>query len=106
MSGGIPEHQDHRPVEEASVDATVPAESDASTTTANEAPDNVDSTKYDNSVRDHESSSEVAKGLSTMLSSVIRDFDSRAEDTIRSQDQLCFALNRLNRGSHLYALAN
>ncbi|CAL5390133.1 unnamed protein product [Camellia sinensis] len=43
------------------------------------------------------SSSSVAKGLSSVLSSVITDFDSRAEDTVRSQDQLSFAIDRLTR---------
>ncbi|GFS41408.1 hypothetical protein Acr_00g0074100 [Actinidia rufa] len=44
------------------------------------------------------SSSSVAEALSSMLSSVIRDFDSRAEDAGRSQDQLSFAIDRLTRG--------
>ncbi|KAI8011433.1 hypothetical protein LOK49_LG06G00087 [Camellia lanceoleosa] len=43
------------------------------------------------------SSSSVAKGFSSVLSSVITDFDSRAEDTVRSQDQLSFAIDRLTR---------
>lgn len=51
------------------------------------------------------SSDVVAKGLSTMLSTIIRDFDCRAQETFKSQDQLLFALDRLTRGyfplSHL-----
>lgn len=43
----------------------------------------------------------LAKGLSTMLSTVIRDFDCRAHETIKSQDQLRFALDRLTRGYFL-----
>ncbi|KAF7822499.1 putative snapin/Pallidin/Snn1 [Senna tora] len=39
----------------------------------------------------------LAKGLSTMLSTIIRDFDCRAQETFKSQDQLCFALDRLTR---------
>ncbi|XP_047329387.1 uncharacterized protein LOC124932753 [Impatiens glandulifera] len=42
-------------------------------------------------------SSGIAKALSSMLSSVIRDFDSKAEDASRSQDQLSFSLDRLTQ---------
>ncbi|XP_015932289.1 uncharacterized protein LOC107458580 [Arachis duranensis] len=45
-----------------------------------------------------ERSSEVlAKGLSSMLSSVIKDFDFRARETLGSQDQLSSAIDRLTR---------
>ncbi|GLT55303.1 hypothetical protein SLA2020_284400 [Shorea laevis] len=44
------------------------------------------------------SSDAVAKGLSSTLATVIRDFDSRAQNTLRSQDQLSFAIDRLTRG--------
>lgn len=40
----------------------------------------------------------LAKGLSSMLTTVIRDFDSKAQDTLGSQDQLSSALERLTRG--------
>ncbi|XP_059440772.1 uncharacterized protein LOC132173326 isoform X1 [Corylus avellana] len=43
------------------------------------------------------SSDAVARGLSSTLATVIRDFDSRAQDTIGSQDQLSSALDRLTR---------
>ncbi|KAL2943560.1 Proline--tRNA ligase [Bienertia sinuspersici] len=43
----------------------------------------------------------LAKGISTMLSSVIRDFDSKAEDASRSQNKLFSALDRLTTGSGL-----
>ncbi|XP_054814676.1 uncharacterized protein LOC129315141 isoform X2 [Prosopis cineraria] len=43
------------------------------------------------------SSDVVAKGLSTMLSTIIRDFDYRARETFKSQDQLHFALDRLTQ---------
>ncbi|XP_031116452.1 uncharacterized protein LOC116020108 isoform X1 [Ipomoea triloba] len=41
------------------------------------------------------STSPMGIGLSTLISSVIREFDSRADATSRSQDQLSFALDRL-----------
>lgn len=37
----------------------------------------------------------LAKGISTTLAGVIRDFDSRAEDASTSQDKLCSAIDRL-----------
>ncbi|KAI9116530.1 hypothetical protein K1719_012697 [Acacia pycnantha] len=43
------------------------------------------------------SSDVLAKGLSTMLSTIISDFDYRAQETFKSQDQLHFALDRLTR---------
>ncbi|XP_040990600.1 uncharacterized protein LOC121237789 isoform X1 [Juglans microcarpa x Juglans regia] len=43
------------------------------------------------------SSDAVSRGLSSTLATVIRDFDSRAEDALRSQDQLSSALHRLTR---------
>lgn len=43
------------------------------------------------------SSDSLVKGLSTMLATIIRDFDARAEDTFRSQDQLSCALDRLTK---------
>ncbi|KAK9274978.1 hypothetical protein L1049_022235 [Liquidambar formosana] len=39
----------------------------------------------------------LAKGISSMLATLIRDFDSKAEDAVKSQDQLCFAMDRLTR---------
>ncbi|WOG97913.1 hypothetical protein DCAR_0417254 [Daucus carota subsp. sativus] len=45
----------------------------------------------DNSV----SESDLAKGLASIISTVITDFDSRAEETIRSQNQLSFSIDRL-----------
>ncbi|KAF3441152.1 hypothetical protein FNV43_RR15063 [Rhamnella rubrinervis] len=39
----------------------------------------------------------LAKGLSSILATVIRDFDSKAQDTLGSQDQLSSALDRLTR---------
>ncbi|XP_028760647.1 uncharacterized protein LOC114719328 [Neltuma alba] len=41
------------------------------------------------------SSEVLSKGLSTMLSTIIRDFDCKAQETFKSQDQLHFALDRL-----------
>uniref|UniRef100_A0A7C9DJU8 Biogenesis of lysosome-related organelles complex 1 subunit 7 n=1 Tax=Opuntia streptacantha TaxID=393608 RepID=A0A7C9DJU8_OPUST len=37
----------------------------------------------------------LAKGISSVLAGVIRDFDSRAEDASTSQDKLCSAIDRL-----------
>ncbi|KAI3414854.1 Biogenesis of lysosome-related organelles complex 1 subunit 7 [Psidium guajava] len=37
----------------------------------------------------------VAKGISSVLVSVIKDFDSRAQDTLKSQDQLSSSIDRL-----------
>lgn len=45
------------------------------------------------------SNSAVAEGLSSLISSIMTTFDSRAEATARSQDQLAFALDRLTGGS-------
>ncbi|KAL7143724.1 hypothetical protein ABFS83_08G211600 [Erythranthe nasuta] len=41
------------------------------------------------------SNSSVAEGLYSLISSVMMDFDSRAEATASSQDQLAFSLDRL-----------
>lgn len=41
--------------------------------------------------------SPISKALSSIISSVIRDFDTQAEATIRSQDHLSFAIDRLTR---------
>ncbi|GMH25676.1 hypothetical protein Nepgr_027519 [Nepenthes gracilis] len=47
---------------------------------------------------DNTSSSEaLAKGISTLLASLIRDFDFKAEDASRSQDQLSNSIDRLTR---------
>lgn len=44
------------------------------------------------------SASSMAKGLATFISSILEDYDSRAEATISSQNQLTFALDRLTGG--------
>ncbi|CAN0902002.1 hypothetical protein LINGRAHAP2_LOCUS21740 [Linum grandiflorum] len=41
------------------------------------------------------SSDALSKALSTILSNVIRDFDSEAQNTLKSQDQLNSSLDRL-----------
>ena len=46
------------------------------------------------------SSEVLARGLSSMLSSVIKDFDFRARETLSSQDQLSSAIDRLTRGCY------
>lgn len=52
----------------------------------------------DDSKTDNRSSS-LAKGLSYTISSIIRDFDSQAQLTSRSQDQLSSAIDRLTGGN-------
>lgn len=44
------------------------------------------------------SSEALAKALSCMLTSVIKDFDSKAQDTLHSQDHLASSIDRLTRG--------
>ena len=46
-----------------------------------------------------ESSDALARAISLMLGSVISDFDHRAEDTSKSQDELSSAIDRLTRGT-------
>lgn len=48
------------------------------------------------------SESSAARCLSTLISSIIQEFDSRAEETLRSQDQLSFALDRLTGGYYYH----
>jgi len=43
----------------------------------------------------------VAKGISSTLGTVISDFDSRAQATLTSQDQLSSSIDRLTRGYFL-----
>ncbi|KAG6607967.1 hypothetical protein SDJN03_01309, partial [Cucurbita argyrosperma subsp. sororia] len=40
-------------------------------------------------------SNALANGLSSMLMNIMRDFDSKADDTLKSQSQLSFSLDRL-----------
>lgn len=56
--------------------------------------DNIDDT-----IPASSSNSSVAEGLSSLLSSVMTTFESRAEATTRSQDQLASALDRLTGGN-------
>ncbi|XP_042491953.1 uncharacterized protein LOC122071642 [Macadamia integrifolia] len=44
-----------------------------------------------------QSSEALVKGISFFLGSLIKDFDCKAEDTVKSQDQLCSAIDRLSR---------
>ncbi|KAH7543878.1 hypothetical protein JRO89_XS15G0040200 [Xanthoceras sorbifolium] len=46
---------------------------------------------------DMKSSDALTKALSSMLSTVIKDFDLRAQDTLQSQDQLDSSIDRLTR---------
>ncbi|KAL0332769.1 UNVERIFIED_CONTAM: hypothetical protein Scaly_2178400 [Sesamum calycinum] len=51
--------------------------------------------KLDDITTASNSNSAVAEGLYSLISSVLTGFDSRAEATVRSQDQLAFTLDRL-----------
>ncbi|XP_043688071.1 uncharacterized protein LOC122639310 [Telopea speciosissima] len=44
-----------------------------------------------------QSSEALAKGISSLLGSLIKDFDCKAENAAKSQDQLCSAIDRLTR---------
>ncbi|KAM7479264.1 hypothetical protein LguiA_027477 [Lonicera macranthoides] len=69
------------------------ADADNEATTAN----GDTTTATNNTTTSDSTSSSMAKGLSSIISSVLRDFDSQAQDTVRSQDHLSFALDRLTR---------
>ncbi|KAJ0671730.1 hypothetical protein HanOQP8_Chr13g0488931 [Helianthus annuus] len=47
-------------------------------------------------------SSQMANGLSYTISTIIRDFDTQAQHTSRSQDQLSSAIDRLTNGNRSY----
>ncbi|XP_059666647.1 uncharacterized protein LOC132312325 [Cornus florida] len=103
MSNETLENHHYDPTEEeASVvvgepsDAAAAAEHGADASTAKEThePSRATNNVEDHSVSDSSDSS-LAKGLSSILSFAIRDFDSRAEDTTRSQEQLSSAIDRL-----------
>ncbi|KAK4753133.1 hypothetical protein SAY87_021931 [Trapa incisa] len=51
----------------------------------------------DGAVGDNSSRDALAKSISSLLSSVIKDFDSRAEGTLRSQDMLNSSIDRLTQ---------
>ncbi|KAK3033100.1 hypothetical protein RJ639_036459, partial [Escallonia herrerae] len=84
-------HHRHREIDCGSVvEVDPPPNADGST--ANEA-----ATANGDVISNTVSESSLAKGLSSIITSVIKDFDSKAEDTVRSQDQLSFAIDRLTR---------
>ncbi|KAK8469351.1 hypothetical protein PHAVU_005G056000 [Phaseolus vulgaris] len=56
----------------------------------------------DDSLR--QSSDVLARGLSSMLSAVITDFDCRAHQTLRSQDHLSSVLDRLTGGDSDFSI--
>ncbi|XVF19368.1 hypothetical protein REPUB_Repub11eG0104800 [Reevesia pubescens] len=63
---------------------------------SNNAPPNSDSES--NIDLDNTNSTEaLAKALSSMLTSLIKDFDSKAHDTLASQDLLSSSIDRLSR---------
>ncbi|CAK7357583.1 unnamed protein product [Dovyalis caffra] len=63
---------------------------------ADENPDSNEKNPQESESETNSNSSDVlGKALSTMLASVIKDFDSKAQDTLNSQDQLNSAVDRL-----------
>ncbi|KAF9606819.1 hypothetical protein IFM89_029276 [Coptis chinensis] len=44
----------------------------------------------------------LAKGVSSLLGSVMKDFDTKAENTLKSQDHLSFSIDRLTRENGAY----
>ncbi|WRX33697.1 Snapin/Pallidin/Snn1 - like 1 [Theobroma cacao] len=50
-----------------------------------------------NDPSDNDSTEALAKALSSMLTSLIKDFDSKAHDTLTSQDLLSSSIDRLTR---------
>lgn len=58
----------------------------------------IDSTGDVNCASRH--SEALARGISSLMTGVIRDLDSKAADTSRSQDQVSCALDRLTRGKN------
>lgn len=90
MSDGTLENRNNDSNSDTHTTQPPPPDADAEATTAN----------GDNTTNNptSDSTSSMAKGLSSIISSVLRDFDSQAQDTVRSQDHLSFALDRLTRG--------
>ncbi|KAG9439610.1 hypothetical protein H6P81_019775 [Aristolochia fimbriata] len=58
-------------------------------------PETLNSLNVDKRDQGHNGSDAMAKAISTLLGSVIRDFDARTENAAKSQDQLSAALDRL-----------
>ncbi|XVE59928.1 hypothetical protein DITRI_Ditri05aG0085600 [Diplodiscus trichospermus] len=63
---------------------------------SNNPPPNSDS-QSNNDLCDSNSTEALAKALSSMLTSLIEDFDSKAHDTLASQELLSSSLDRLTR---------
>ncbi|KAK2971973.1 hypothetical protein RJ640_004993, partial [Escallonia rubra] len=83
-------HRHHEQDGGSVVDVDTPPNVDGPT--ANEA-----ATANGDGISNNGSESSLAKGLSSIITSVMKDFDSKAEDTVRSQDQLSFSIDRLTR---------
>ncbi|KAA8527151.1 hypothetical protein F0562_008620 [Nyssa sinensis] len=103
MFDGIPEKDNYDSTGDASVVVNIVPTDVAIKSVPEELPEPVTgitrmttTSSIDGCINDSSDSS-LASGLSTTLYSVIRDFDSKAEDTFRSQDQLSFAIDRLAR---------
>ncbi|KAA8523466.1 hypothetical protein F0562_009889 [Nyssa sinensis] len=102
MSDGTPENHQSDVTDDAGVVVNVDPSDVADATAAKEIPEptigttTTSTSNIDDAINDSSDSS-LSRGLSSILSSVIRDFDFRAEETVRSQDQLSFAIDRLTR---------
>lgn len=58
--------------------------------------DHSDETKFEKKPMESEA---LAKGLSSTLATIIKEFDAKAQQTFTSQDQLSQSLDRLTRGN-------
>lgn len=61
-------------------------------------------TDADGNREEVKSSDALAKALTSTLTTVLKDFDTRAEHTLQSQDQLASAIDRLTGGQLLFNL--
>ncbi|CAK9157784.1 unnamed protein product [Ilex paraguariensis] len=85
-------------VDNAEPSSNIASNSDVDALSANEKPEPTTANDDDaGNTINNGSESSLANGLSSVISSIIRDFDSRAEATVRSQDQLSYAIDRLTR---------
>ncbi|KAI7741024.1 hypothetical protein M8C21_011954 [Ambrosia artemisiifolia] len=71
----------------------LPSEATTVTTTVDDSNNNDNNNNNNNN--NPSTSSQMAKGLSYTISSIINDFEAQAQQTYRSQDQLSSAIDRL-----------
>ncbi|KAB5534860.1 hypothetical protein DKX38_017946 [Salix brachista] len=70
---------------------------DPSVSTGENTGSNENNSQESESESNNNPSDALGKALSTMLANVIKDFDSKAQDTLNSQDKLNSAIDRLTR---------